>query len=322
LATIFLVFAFTVPQGRFVQRNNLENILVQSTVVAACAVGASLVIISGGIDLSAGSLIALSVVTIAAVLDWQWNEVGRTVTIAERLPRLAPWLAVAAGLAVATLAGGINGLLVTRLRIVPFIVTLGGLQLYRGIAKGVCGEQNIYPPESWINSLMDPVQGDRSREWMVLPPGVWITLAAALVAGLLLSYMRLGRHVFAVGSNEQTARLCGVQVERTKTTVYLLAGFFAGLAGVLQYAYLGIGEPTTAIGYELLVIASVVIGGGSLLGGEGSITGTVIGALTISVLAAGCIQMGWPKWVQEIVTGGIIIAAVAIDQIRHRRLSD
>jgi ribose/xylose/arabinose/galactoside ABC-type transport system permease subunit len=401
LVLIFLLFGALIPDGKFFGVGNIENILVQSAVVAACALGATMVIISAGIDLSAGSIIALTVVLIALLTDRGPGVVfngthamvlaglGLLVTIAVHgwtarhafgqsfgegfrclllplywfyfadrqgdrrwkpaLPvivvlfglSLLTWLlgtsparaffdrhlvlwtafAVLLGLVASALAGAANGALITGLRIVPFVVTLGGLELYRGVAKGFANEQNIYPRETWVNTLMDPVLGNAGRAWLVLPIGVWLTAAAAVLAGLLLGYTRLGRHIFAVGSNEQTARLCGVPVARTKILVYTLAGFFAGLAGLLQYSYLGIGQPTTAVGYELLVIAAVVIGGGSLMGGEGTIAGTLIGALTIGVLAAGSVQMGWPKWVQEIVTGSIIILPVTIDQWRHRRVS-
>ena len=144
-------------------------------------------------------------------------------------------------------------------------------------------------------------------------------VVAGLAVGGLLGYTRLGRHLFAVGSNEANARLCGVAVERVKLTVYALSGGFAGLAGVLQFSRLTVGDPTVAMGLELDVIASVVIGGGSLAGGEGSVLGSLIGALIMTVIRAGCSQMGLPNWVQEIVTGGIIVLAVAIDRARHHR---
>ncbi len=322
LVIVFAFFAVMIPKGTFVQRGNVERIMIQSAVVAAAALGATMVIISAGIDLSVGSCIALTAVIIAYVLDYKYiGPDGQMVGAIDKMPLLLPWLALAAGILVSTLVGFINGLLITGLRIVPFIVTLGTLQAIRGSAKGIANEQNIYTSPTWINALMDPVAGDKDRAWMLLPPSVWLVLLAAVFAACLLRYTRLGRHIFAVGSNEQTARLCGVPVVRTKVLVYTLAGFFAGMAGLLQYAYIGMGSPTTAIGYELAVIAAVVIGGGSLMGGEGSIFGTLVGALIITVLAAGGQQMGWPKWVQEIVTGCIIVGAVALDQFRHRRIT-
>jgi ribose/xylose/arabinose/galactoside ABC-type transport system permease subunit len=141
----------------------------------------------------------------------------------------------------------------------------------------------------------------------------------ALLVGGLLSYTRMGRHLFAIGSNEQTAHLCGVNVARTRILVYVLGSGFAGLAGVLQFSYLTVGDPTTAMGAELDVIAAVIIGGASLAGGEGTIRGSLIGALIMTVVANGCTKMEFPNWVQEIVTGGIIIVAVALDRFRHRR---
>ena len=138
---------------------------------------------------------------------------------------------------------------------------------------------------------------------------------------LFLRYTRLGRHSFAIGSNEQTARLCGVAVERVKVLVFTLGGVFAGLGGLMQFSRLTKGDPTVAVGLELDVIAAVVIGGGSLSGGEGSILGTIVGALIMTVIASGCTQMGLPNWVQEIITGAIIVAAVAVDRLRHRHIA-
>jgi ribose transport system permease protein len=164
---------------------------------------------------------------------------------------------------------------------------------------------------------MAPLQGDRN--WMLLPPGVWLTILLGLLVAGLLRYTRFGRHVFAVGSNEQTARLCGVNVTRTKLAVYILAAGLTGFAGVLQYSYEnGSGDPTTARGLELDVIAAVVIGGASLSGGAGSVIGTFSGALLMAVVANGCNKLDLDTSVQQMATGGIIIVAAALDRLRHR----
>ena len=177
--------------------------------------------------------------------------------------------------------------------------------MIRGLAKGIAKERDIYrPEETWINTIMDPTLSSATRGWQILPTGIWILLVGVLASSFILRYTRLGRHIFAVGSNEETARLCGVPVGRTKLFVYMG----------------GIGQPTSAAMYELFVIAAVIIGGASFNGGEGSILGTLIGALMITILYTGGQQMGWPKWVQELVIGGIIIAAVALDRFRHRKV--
>ncbi len=308
LVGIFLFFAILVPEGRFARIGNVESILVQSSVVALAAIGATLVIVSAGIDLSVGSVIALTVVVIGKVLE-----------DVESPGLLLPVFAVLMGVVVATVCGGVNGVMVTRLGMVPFVVTLSTMQIFRGAASGLARESNIYTSRTWINGMMDPVAGNADRSWMLMPPAVWLTLFCAVAVMLLLRYSRLGRHMVAVGSNEETARLCGVPVKRVKCWVYLLAGLFAGLAGMLQFSYLNMGAPTTAQGYELRVIAAVVIGGGSLRGGEGTIAGTLIGALIIGVLFVGCSQMRWENWLQTVVTGCIIAIAVLVDRLRHRQ---
>jgi ribose transport system permease protein len=151
-----------------------------------------------------------------------------------------------------------------------------------------------------------------------LPGGVWVTLAVAAVAAGILAFTRFGRHVVAVGSNELTARLCGVAVGRVKITVYALAGLLAGVAGLMEFATLTVGDPTDSIGLELEVIAAVVIGGGSLSGGQGSIAGSLVGALLLTVIKSGSTHVGLPNWVQEILTGFIIVVAMALDRYRRR----
>jgi ribose transport system permease protein/erythritol transport system permease protein len=322
LILVFAFFAIMVDEGKFYTLRNLENILRQSCVYATAGLGMTMVIIAAGIDLSAGSLIALSVVVVSWVLSLGGRNVdGDEVALITLHPTLIPILAVGAGVLVSTLAGLVNGAMVVGLRLVPFIVTLGTMGMIRGLAKGIANERDIYPPEeTWINGLMDPTLSSATRSWRILPAGVWILIAGVLAASFLLRYMRLGRHIFAVGSNEETARLCGVPVGRTKLFVYTASGFFCGVAGLMQFSYIGgIGQPTSAVMYELFVIAAVIIGGASFNGGEGSILGTIIGALTITILYMGGQQMGWPKWVQEMVIGGIIIAAVAVDRFRHRK---
>jgi len=156
-------------------------------------------------------------------------------------------------------------------------------------------------------------------KWLLLAPGVWLMIALAVVLAVCLRYTVFGRHVFAIGSNEATARLCGVRTKRVKVIVYMLAGLFCGLSGVMEFSRLTVGDPTVAVGLELDIIAAVVIGGGSLSGGEGSILGSMIGVFIMAFLRNGCTMMGWPNYIQEIIIGVIIVAAVSLDQLRHRR---
>ncbi|MFH0991400.1 MAG: ABC transporter permease [bacterium] len=297
---VFALFAFLRPE-KFPTAGNLQLMMLQTAVVGTAALGMTMIIISGGIDLSVGSQIALSTVVIALLLN------------ADAGPLLAAFGGVAAGM----LCGLLIGTLVTRLKLPPFIVTLGMWGALRGAAKGLANEQMIVTPTTWLNQLLNTLTDE--QQWMLLPPGVWMMLILAVVVAVVLRSMRRGRYMVAVGSNELAARVSGVPVESTKILVYILGAGFAALAGVLQFSYLTVGDPTTAAGMELDIIAAVVIGGASLSGGEGSVLGSLVGALIMTVVSNGCTKMEFPNWVQEIVTGGIILVAVALDRLRHRK---
>jgi ribose transport system permease protein len=298
LLLVALLFGMLVgPQ--FFRPANLELMARQTAIVCIAALGMTMVIIAGGIDLSVGSVIALATVVTALILR---SNAGPG-------PLAAALGAVAAG----GLCGALNGVLITGLRVVPFIVTLGTMLLVRGAAKGFSDERRIEAPITWLNELLRTV---RDGNGLLVPWGIWLTITLAVIVAITLQYTRFGRHLFAIGSNERTARLCGVRVERCKIAVYTLAGALAGLAGVLQLSQLSVGDPTAAVGLELDVIAAVIIGGGSLAGGKGTVLGTVAGAGMMTVIQVGCSQQGLPNWVQQIVTGTIIVFAVALDRYR------
>lgn len=348
LAATWALFAL-LAGSKFTSASNHELMLLQTAVVGTAAVGATWIIASGGIDLSVGSTIALGTMVIALLVRSGWppwaaalagvatgalvgaligalvvGELGRVagliagVAIGGSLARSHGVLVgAAAGITIAAAVGFGLRRLVGRIELSPFIVTLGLWGALRGLAKGLGDNQPVYADteeslramES-LRSLMNAGDG--------LPMGVWILAALAVVAALALRSTVFGRHVLAVGSNEETARLCGLRVERIKLAVYALGVACAGVAAVLQTAYLSMGDPTTAQGYELKVIAAVVIGGASLSGGTGTIVGTLIGALIMTVVDNGCTKLGLDNWVQELVTGGIIVAAVALDRLRAR----
>ena len=209
--------------------------------------------------------------------------------------------------------GLLNGSAIAALRLVPFIITLGTLGVARGSAKWLADNQTVNYDASPINQWMttaDPFS-------YALPAGVWVTLGLAVATSLLLRNTVFGRHVFALGSNEATARLCGIPVTRLKIGIYALAGCFFGLAGLFQLSRLRQGDPTVAVGLELDIIAAVIIGGASLSGGVGTILGSMIGALIMAVLRNGSQQMGWPTYFQEIIIGLVIIVAVLVDRLRQ-----
>lgn len=301
LALVIAVFSILMESpARYLSPFNLRIVLAQTVIVAIGAIGMTLIIISGGIDLSVGSVIALTGVMTALGLNHG----------------LSPITAVAAGILLGGFVGVVNGLLITRLKVVPFIATLGMLGIARGTAKWFAGQQTVNVPETWVNDLLVTFP---KPAWLLVAPGVWVTIVLAIVAAIVLRNTVFGRRVFALGSNELAARACGISTDRLKIWIYGLAGLLFGLAGVMQMSRLRQGDPTVAAGSELDIIAAVVIGGGSLSGGEGSIFGALIGALIMAFLRNGCQQIGWPNYIQEIIIGAIIVIAVAIDRWRTSR---
>ena len=284
--------------SRFLSPNNLRIVLSQTVIVAVGAIGMTMIIISGGIDLAVGSTIALTGVVTALGIN----------------AGMPPALALALGIAVGGLVGVINGFVVTRLKVVPFIATLGMLGIGRGVAKWLANQQTVNMPGTWLNELLVMFP---NPSWLLVAPGVWITIVLAVLAAIMLRQTVFGRRIFALGSNEAATRACGIATDRLKIWIYGLAGLLFGLAGVMQMSRLRQGDPTVAAGSELDIIAAVVIGGGSLNGGEGSILGSMIGALIMAFLRNGCQQVGWPNYVQEIIIGAIIVIAVALDRWRR-----
>ncbi len=308
LLAVFLFFAvaeyFVNDETRFTSVRNLRTMAVQTSTVAVASLGMTIIIIAGGIDLSAGTALALS----ATVLAWCLKkEYGVS-------------LSVFAGLGVATLAGMLNGILISLLRVVPFIVTLGTMTAYLGVAKIIAEETTVRPAldqiPAWLPAL---VTATPDPAWLLLPVGVWIVLILATLVAAILRYTVFGRHVFAIGSNEATARLCGVNVPTVKIAVYTLAGLFVGIGGMYQFARLSSGNPGSGVGLELKIIAAVVIGGASLNGGRGSVLGTLAGAMMMGVIANGCTLLGLSNPVQDIIIGAIIVAAVTLDRLRQSR---
>jgi ribose transport system permease protein len=304
-ALIVIIVVFSLLSPNFLQFDNVVGILLATTVNGVLALGVTFVIITGGIDLSIGTVMTLSAVMTAMFLT-EWH--------------LPIPLGIAAGLATGALAGLVNGTLIAKLKIPSFIATLGMLSIAKGLALVISGLKPIYfnDTPAFNRGAMGSAVGAVIPGFDV-PNLVLVLFGAAILASLILSKTILGRYTFALGSNEEAARLSGVNVDRWKMAVYTLAGLFSGLAGVLIGARLNSAQPSLGQGYELDAIAAAVIGGTSLSGGEGSILGTVIGAFIISTLTNGLRILSVPQEWQTVVTGGIVILAVYLDIVRRRR---
>jgi ribose transport system permease protein len=304
-ALIAIVIIFSLLSPNFLQFDNVVGILIATTVNGILALGVTFVIITGGIDLSIGTVMTLSSV-MTAVFITEWH--------------LPVPIGILAGVATGALAGIVNGAVVAKLKLPSFIATLGMLNIAKGLALVVSGLKPIYfndTPE-FNRVAMGSVFG-LFIPGLDIPNVVLVLFGCAIVASLILSKTILGRFTFALGSNEEAARLSGVNVDAWKIAVFALAGIFSGIAGVVIGARLNSAQPSLGQGYELDAIAAAVIGGTSLSGGEGSILGTVIGAFIISTLQNGLRILSVPQEWQTVVTGGIVIVAVYLDIVRRRQ---
>ena len=310
LFLLVLVAVFAIIEPRFINPLNVFNVLRQVSISGLVAIGMTFVILTAGIDLSVGSLVALTGLVCAYVSK---GGLGDRFAIGAADAAGNPLiLAVAAALAVGIACGALQGLVVTRLKVPPFVVTLGGLTAFRGAALLFSGG--------------GPISGfSAAFTWWgqarigTVPVPVIIFLAAAIVAHLVLRHTAFGKHVYATGGNARAAALNGVPVRRVVLLAYVISGFSCAVAAFLLSARLNSAEAVAGLGLELTVIAAVVIGGTSLFGGIGSIFGTVVGALLIGVLTNGLVLLNVSSFIQQIVIGVILVAAVALDQFAAGR---
>jgi inositol transport system permease protein len=297
---VLLIIGFGLANERFLSSRNLMNVLTEVSIYGLLAVGMTFVILTAGIDLSVGSLLALCGICAAYVVK---GGSGFDASDAAGFPW---YVALGVSLLVGALAGGVHGFAITKFKVPAFVVTLGGMSAYRGLTL-LIGDGG--PISGFDKSFRAFGRGD----FLGLPIPVLLFMIVSILAMLALRYTNFGRHVYAVGGNEEAAHLAGVDVNRTLVRVYVMIGILAGLAGFILAARLNSAEATAGTSYELRVIASVVIGGTSLFGGIGTIFGTIIGALTIGVLINGLVMLNIQSYWQLIIVGIIIVFAVGFD---------
>jgi ribose transport system permease protein len=296
LIVLFVGLSIASPD-HFLSRTNLSSVVRQTAVINLMALGMTLVIISGGIDLSVGAILALGGLLGTMAMEKGW-PIG---------------LGVAVGIATGCLAGLLNGLLTTRLKINPFIVTLGTLGIIRGTTLIISNGLPVHQIPAAFSFLGE-------GNLVGVPFVLWVLVVCAVCVHVLLEHTRLGRYAFSIGSNPDAAYYAGIPVAFHTTAVYAISGALTGLGGMIEASRLMTGQPTAGQGYELQAIAAVVIGGGSLRGGEGSVVGTLIGALIMGLLANGSDLLGISPYLQQAIIGAVIILAVSFDELRKRKM--
>ena len=313
IALILVVVVFSYLSPQFLTAGNFVIMSKHVAINALLAIGMTFVILTGGIDLSVGSIVGM----IAMIAGGLINE-------GINLPQLGiivyphTWMIVVISLALGTLTGGFVGFIITRFNVAPFIATLGMYYVARGIA-GLRNNGYTFP-----NLVGRPEYGNTGFEilgaggFLGITYSIWLMVILMIVAHTVMTRLPFGRHVYAIGGNERAAELSGVRVSRTKIIVYSISGFCSALVGLIVASQLVAAHPLTGESYELTAIAAVVLGGTSLSGGRGSIGGTLIGAFVIGVLSDGLVMMGVSSFWQKVITGSVIVLAVIIDQVQAR----
>jgi ribose transport system permease protein len=295
LTVLFVGLAIASPH--FLTSTNLSSVVRQTAVINIMALGMTLIIISGGIDLSVGAILAMG-----GLLGCMAMEKGQPIAVG-----------VLVGVLAGAFWGFVNGTLTTKLRINPFIVTLGTLGIVRGLTLIISNGLPVHQIPREFSFLGEGTV-------LGVPFVLWILLLCALFVHVLLEHTKLGRYAFAIGSNPDAAFYAGIPVSFHITAVYAIGGMLTGLAGMIEASRLMTGQPTAGQGYELQAIAAVVIGGGSLRGGEGSVVGTLIGAFIMGLLSNGSDLLGISPYLQQAIIGAVIILAVSFDELRKRKV--
>lgn len=299
LALVFEITLFSILSPYFLTTDNLLNVSLQTSISAIIAIGMTFVILTAGIDLSVGSLVALAGIVATSVLKVE-------LPIVLLLP-----LAITAGLLTGTCSGLFAGFVITRFRITPFIVTLALMTILRGLAFVVTDGRPVWDlPEEFSTIASGRIFG--------IPAPTLVMLAAFLSAHVILTRTRFGRYVYAVGGNAEAARLAGIKTKQVLLTVYVVSGVLTGCSAILLAARVNSGQPNAGLMYELDAIAAVVVGGTSLFGGKGSVMGTLIGAFLIGILRNGLNLLNVESYVQQVIVGLVILLAVMTDQLRSQ----
>ena len=296
LSLVVLFVALAIASPHFLTQTNLSSVVRQTAVINIMALGMTIIIISSGIDLSVGAILGMG-----GLLGTMAMQDGMSIPAG-----------IAIGIVVGLVCGLFNGLLITSLRVAPFIVTLGTLGIFRGLTLIISKGLPVHQIPAAFSFLGE-------GNLLGVPFVLWLLLVCAIVVHFLLEHTKMGRYTFAIGSNEAAAVYAGVPVRSYTVAVYAAGGLLTGLAGMIEASRLMTGQPTAGQGYELQAIAAVVIGGGSLRGGEGSVIGTLIGAFIMGLLSNGSDLLGISNYVQQVVIGAVIILAVTIDELRKRR---